>query len=328
MFAAEHTWLTPSLPHSPDLVEAVLKSARDYDCVINHSLWNPVASNVMRGLRRRKIDYCLFTHGMLDPVVFRRHRLRKTLWASLCERSNIESAALIVFNSRAEEEKARKCGWHFRRTLVLPHAVKLAEWKMMPAREEFDSLFPRVRGRELILYVGRIDWVKNLDVLIDALALLQHTSPRVMLACVGPDSNGHRADLERQAQRSGVDRHLLFTGMLEGRELKAAYGRADAFVLVSKKENFGLSAAEALASGLPIVLSEGVDLGRDLPEGGPILRVKAAPDAIACALERQLGRSRDRGLPDIEARLLADARLGQSHIELLFSAYSEAIGLP
>jgi glycosyltransferase involved in cell wall biosynthesis len=279
----------------------------------------------MRILRHNLGIYLLMAHGMLDPVVLRRNRWKKIPWAFLWERHNVEDATLILFNSPAEERKARQSGWSLRRTFVFPHIVELEYWKVLPPRSQFERQFPQVRGSEVILFAGRINWVKNLDKLIEALAIVRQKRPSAILVCVGPDTDGHRAELERRAYASGIHKHVLFTGLLEGEDLKAAYARGDVFALVSQKENFGLAVADALASGLPAVVSEGVDFSQDWVSEGPVRRVSPRPEAIATALIDLLQRSASRGLPDTEAREFAEREWGESRIPSLMATWQSLL---
>ena len=323
LFPSKPHSLIPNLPYSPGLLKAVHDHDQQgkLDMVVNHSLWNPVATFAMRILREAGKKYCIMPHGMLDPVVFRRRRWKKSPWALLWERANVEEASLIIFNTESEREKARRCGWHLRETFIFPHIIDLPAWKILPSRSVFETRYPQVRGCEVILFVGRINWVKNLDKLVDALVGVRQKRPSAMLVCVGPDSDGHRAKLEKQAKTLGLQRHLLFTSILEGEELKAAYARGDVLTLVSQKENFGLTVAEALACGLPVVVSEGVDLGRDWVSQGPVRRVPPMPEKISEALIELLERSASRGLPDVEARALAEREWGESKILALIDTY-------
>ena len=203
----------------------------------------------------------------------------------------------------------------------MPHTIDLSSWKSLPSRDEFEVHYPEVRLREVILFVGRINWVKNLDKLVDALEIVIQKRPTAMLVCVGPDSEGHRAKIDRYAQARGLGTHILFTGLLDGQELKAAYARGDVLALVSKKENFGLAAAEALACGLPVVVGDGVGVARDWPCVGPVRRVATNPEQIARALVELLGRSADRGLPDPDARSMAEREFSSSRISELLDVW-------
>ena len=321
IFPAVPAPLNVRLPHSPSLVKAVRNHGYEFDMIFVHSLWNPLATFAMRSLRLSKLNYCIMPHGMLDPVVLRRNRWKKLPWCLFWERANIERALLVVFNTSAEEEKARQSRWHLDQTFILPHTIELSNWKALPPRQEFEAHFPEARLREVILFVGRINWVKNLDKLVDALRIVIQKHPAAMLVCVGPDSDGHRAKIERYVQERSLETHILFTGLLEGQKLKAAYARGDVLALVSQKENFGLAVAEALACGLPVVVSDGVDVARDWPSAGPVRRVAPTPEQIAGALVELLERSADHGLPDSDARLMAEKEFSFSRISQLLDIW-------
>lgn len=313
------------LPHSPDLLNAVATHAGEFDVIVTHSLWNPIATFSRRLLRKKKITYCIMPHGMLDPVVFNRGQWKKFVWALLWERRNIEEAALIVLNTQTEEKKAHLCGWHLPKSIIMPHIVDLSKWKRLPPRATFERFFPQVRGHEVILFVGRINWVKNIDKLLEALVIVRRRRPSAVLVCVGPSDNGHRDELERKAQSMGLKDSVVFTGMLKGEELKAAYARGNILALVSQKENFGLAAAEALAAGLPVVVTAGVDVSAGWESVGPVRRVVPTPETIAQAVAELLDRADTNGLPDREARLLAEKEWGQSRVGTLLDAYGSIV---
>jgi glycosyltransferase involved in cell wall biosynthesis len=321
IFPAVPPPLNVRLPHSPSLLKAVRNHGREFDMIFVHSLWNPLVTFAMRWLRLNKLNYCIMPHGMLDPVVLKRNKCKKFPWSLFWERANIERASLVVFNTNAEEEKARQSGLHLSRTFIMPHTIELSSWKALPPRQEFEVHFPEARLREVILFVGRINWVKNLDKLVDALEMVIQKHPAAMLVCVGPDSDGHRTKIERYAQDRGLERHILFTGLLEGQELKAAYARGDVLALVSQKENFGLAAAEALACGLPVVVSDGVDMARNWSSEGPIRRVTPTPEQISTAIIELLGRSVKRGLPDPDAQSIAEKEFSSSRISELLAVW-------
>jgi glycosyltransferase involved in cell wall biosynthesis len=323
-FPAQQSSFFPHLPYSPALVRAVYTHCREFDIVHTFSLWNPVATFSLRVLRRSDSVYCLSPLGMLDPVVLRRNRWRKYPWEFLWERANIEGAALVHFTARLEEEKARG-HWKLKQTVVVPHIVDLEDWKALPDRSVLESRFPQIHGCEVVLFVGRINWVKNLDLLLRALAIVRRERPQAMLMCVGPDSDGYQSILEAQARALGIKNHVIFTGMLQGDLLKSVYARADTLALVSQKENFGHAAAEALACGIPVVLSDGVGIGADWPPSEAMIRVQPTPGQIASALIRTLQRSTSLGLPDPEARSLARTFLGTFPGAKIAAAYHSVL---
>jgi glycosyltransferase involved in cell wall biosynthesis len=316
LFPAKEAPFNLLLPHSPLLVESVRDHCREFDIIVNHSLWNPIATGCMRTLRKRGMNYALMPHGMLDPVVFARHPARKKLWAWAWERANVEGASLILFNTQAEEEKAKSCSWQLKRTFIFPHVIDLAYWRELPPPSHFEAKFPRLQNREVILFVGRLNWVKNLDRLVEAFAIVHARRPLSMLVLVGPDGDGTRSKLEAQGETLGVKDDLLFAGLQDEEDVRAAYSRGQVLALVSQKENFGLVAAEALAAGLPVVLSEGVDMGQNWESRGAVRRVAPDPNLIAEAILDLLERSATLGLPDKEARALAEQAWGNPHSSL------------
>jgi len=324
-FPSNPNLLMSNLPRSTNLIKAIRNNAQDFDITIIHSLWNPLVSFCMREFRRIGSRYCLMPHGMLDPVVLKRNRWKKIPWLILWERVNIEKASLIIFNTETELEKARRIGWVFKRTFVFPHIIDLSEWRELPRRTTFENKFPNVKGREVILFVGRINWVKNLDKLLEAISVVKRRRPSAMLVCIGPDNDGYRSKLEKYAQTLGIQESLLFAGMMDREDLKKAYARGDVLALVSKKENFGRVVGEALACGLPVVLSEGVDIGKNLPQGGPVRCVRAVPDEIAEALIKMLDRSVSQGLPDVQALALAEKTWGDSSVMQLLGVLNSTI---
>jgi glycosyltransferase involved in cell wall biosynthesis len=325
IFPAEPYLATRSLPHSPALLRALDSLCDLSDMTVSHSLWNPVATFSMKLLRKRNIPYTIMAHGMLDPLVLRRNRWKKLPWSMLWEKKNVEGAALVLFNSEAERVKAELSGFRLNRTFIMPHLIDLAFWATLPPRTALEQRLPQIRGAEVILFVGRLNWVKNLDKLVQALKLVRRTRGSAVLLCVGPDSDGEQRRLESQAQALGLADHVFFAGLLEGEDLKAAYSRANLLVLVSKKENFGLTVAEALASGLPVVVSEGVDIAVGWKSAGPVRRVRPEPEAISEAIVDLLERGDEHTLPDAEARNLAKQEWGRTRIVELVNTYQDIL---
>ncbi len=325
IFPTETYLATRSLPHSPALLRALDSFCGSPDMTILHSLWNPIATFSMNVLRKRKLPYTIMAHGMLDPLVLRRNRWKKLPWSMLWEKGNVEGASLVLFNSEAERTKAELSGLRLSRTFVMPHAIDLDFWATLPPRATLEQAFPQIHGREVILFVGRLNWVKNLDKLVQALKLVRQKRPRAVLLCVGPDSDGEQRRIESQAKALGLTDHVFFTGLLEGEDLKAVYSRANLLALVSKKENFGLTVAEALASGLPVVVSEGVDVAGGWESSGPIRRVRPEPEAISEAILDLLQRGETHTLPDPEARSLAEQEWGRTRVTELVDRYQQVV---
>ena len=325
VFPATPIWPLNHVPYSRDLIAAIHKNKANFDLFQSSSLWNPLISHATALFRHYRLPYVITCHGTLDPVVINRHRFGKWCWSHLCERRNVEEAECIQFMSEQEMLKAQALGWSLRRTIVFPINVDTAAGLKLPPREWIERDYPQLVGKEVIGFVGRINWVKNLDLLVAALAQVRQQSHDAVLLCVGPDSDNHRKQLELQATKLGVLTNVVFTGLLEGDALKAAYARADVVALVSRKENFGLAAAEALSAGVPVVLSDGVDMGKHWGAVPPVWRVDQSVESIARGLIAALVYSRETGVPCQAARQLADQEWGKSSIQNLLDLYDSIL---
>ncbi len=312
------------VPYSRALLRAIRSDLMRFDVFLAASLWNPLITHAMAVFRKNRVPYAVMPHGMMDPLVFARHRFMKSCWAAMWEQRNIEDADLIIFNSHREEAKARTKGWRLRRTVILPHSIDLSIGQILPSRKQLEQRYPCLIDKQVVAFVGRINWVKNLDLLIKAVAQLCKNDLNVALVCAGPDTDGYQPRLERLARDLNISDRVLFTGMLHGEQLQSVFARADVVSLVSQKENFGLSAAEALAAGIPIVLSDGVDMGEDWTSP-PVWRVSQDEISIANGLAAALHYARTTGLPTESALDLARREWGKSHSDRLIGSFESVL---
>src|SRR5262249_45698808 len=108
------------------------------------------------------------------------------------------------------------------------------------------------------LFLGRLSAKKSPDLLLEAFASVPHQlgGKTLVLVFAGPDESGMKARLEQMASKLGVRARVHFPGSIFGDAKWAAYRDADVFVLPSQNENFGNTAAEAVAAGTPVILTE------------------------------------------------------------------------
>lgn len=324
VFPSTTSRLMGGKPHSKALISAVRDARGKFDMYHVCSLWNPLIDHATYLLRRAGLPYAVTCHGMLDPIVFERNRIKKRIWSQLVVRRNIEEASFLQFTSETERDKAWSSGWRLPQSIVIPISVDLSVSDKRPPRQEIEREYPILTNREVVLFVGRINWVKNLDLLIHAVTDLIRSGRDLVLLCVGPDSDDYQSSLSVLAADLGVSDRIIFTGLLRDQALLAAYARADVLALVSKKENFGQAAAEALVMGVPIVLSEGVDMGKTWT-APPVWRVNATIADIAEGLDNALRYARKTGLPSAEARTLAEREWSAPPAHGLLAAYEAVI---
>jgi glycosyltransferase involved in cell wall biosynthesis len=257
-----------------------------------HDLLGPVAA---RAAHRAGVPYVVEPLGMYRPIV--RSLRKKRLYHALLGRRLTSKAARVIATSTLERDDLVFDGVPPEHIVVRPNGLDLEEFRELPSRGTF-------RGRQgtpshvpLILFLGRLTPVKRPELVIDALAMQTDTSAQAVF--VGPDEDGTRAKLERRAADRGVGHRVVCTGPMYGREKLEVLVDADVLALPSESENFGNVALEALACGLPVVLSDRCGFAPEV-DGRAGYAVPPEPTLLAEALGRVLG---DRGMRERVARV-------------------------
>lgn len=267
------------------LAEALRKAISEYDIVHIHSLYmfhNMVAAHYCR---KYDVPYLVRPHGTLDPYIYERRRFRKTVMELLFERKNIKGAAAIHFTT--EEEKMLAEPYTFGTPgVVVPHGLDLAEYQDLPAPGVFRSRFPEASEKKIILFFGRINFKKGLDILVRAFSMIARSREDVHLVIAGPDNEGFGDKVRAWLKDEGISERATFTGMLQGDDKLAVLRDAEMFVLPSYSENFGISVVEAMACGVPVIISDKVNIWREVEANGA---GRVAPCDVERFAEEMLG---------------------------------------
>lgn len=262
---------------------ALRRAIPEQDIVHIHSLYVFPSTIAAYYCRRAAVPYLVRPHGSLDPYLFRRHRGRKWVYERLFEWRNLNRAAAIHYTTQEEEELVRPLGLRARGVIVPPgvHAERYAEG---PSRAAFDEAWPETRGRRVVLYLGRLNFKKGLDLLAKAFGQLARQRDDVHLLLAGPDNDGYGAMVWQWLANEGVLARCSFAGMLLGSRKLMALRHADVFVLPSYTENFGIAVVEAMACGLPVVISNRVNIWRDVAAAQAGIVVDCDADELSRAL--------------------------------------------
>ena len=279
---------------SRPLAQAVRRAIPEQDIVHIHSLYLFPSTVAAHYCRRAAVPYLMWPHGVLDPYLFRRHRGRKWLYERLFEWRNLNRAAAIHFTAREEEELARPLGLR-PRGVVVPLGVHPERYEDGPGVAASVDAWPEMRDRRVILFLGRLNFKKGLDILAKAFGQLAREREDLHLLLAGPDNDGYGETVRRWFAAEGVLHRCTFAGMLVGSQKLAALHRADAFVLPSYTENFGVAVVEAMACGLPVVISNRVNIWREVAEAeaGFVVNCDAGEvcRALAAVLDDRSGRA-------------------------------------
>ena len=244
---------TTSYRYSSKLLPWLREHGGEYDCVIVNGLWQYLSFAAWRRFAGSPIPYYVFPHGMLDPWfkrTFPLKHLKKWLYWPWADYRVLRDAAAVIFTSEEERIQARKSFWLYKcRERVSPLGIETPPPIVASAKEAFLTRYPQLQNTTNSSFSRPATSQKGCDILIDALP--RHSEISLVLA--GPDQIGWQRRLQERVAQLDMTSRIVFTGMLEGAMKQGALAAADAFILPSHQENFGMSVVEALAAGLPVL---------------------------------------------------------------------------
>jgi len=220
------------------------------------------------GLAGQHTPYYVFTHGMLDPWFKKQYplkHLKKWLYWPFVTYWLLRNARGVFFTTEEERILARQSFWLYKcREVVIGYGTSRPAGDPDAQMAAFQAAYPQTVGKRNLLYLSRIHRKKGCELLIEAYAKVIGNDTDWLLTIAGPDATGWRPELEALAERLGVADRVLWPGSLGGALKWGAFRTADAFVLPSHQENFGIAVAEALACSLPVLVSDKVNIWREI----------------------------------------------------------------
>ena len=258
-----------SYGYAPSFSRWIKDRAANYDAIIGQGLWQYSSFGVWRALRGTRTPYFVFPHGMLDPWFKRTYplkHLKKLFYWPWAEYRVLRDAAAVLFTSEEERRLARESFSLYQcNEVVVNYGTAAPGIDLAAARENFFTSFPQLRGRRFLLFLGRLHEKKGCELLLEAFAA-RKSSPgdesSLDLVIAGPCADDAYLESLKRMVPSGSP--ITFTGMLAGARKWGAFSAADAFILPSHQENFGIAVAEALACGTPVLISNKVNIWREI----------------------------------------------------------------
>ncbi len=240
--------------HSPTMARALRLAAAHHDLVHIHELWHYPGYAAARAAWKVGRPYMVTVHGGLGPVALGRKALRKSLYMATFQRRILVGAAVLQAFTEAEAGHIRQ---HVpgAAVAVIPNGVRPEAFDDLPVGADFPGNGGDLSGKRVVLFLGRVHPGKGLDILARAFAQVARQRPDARLVIAGPDEGGYSARVQSILRKGRVLDRASFTGMLTGPHRLAALARADVFVLPSYFEGFSMAVLEALACGLPVVIS-------------------------------------------------------------------------
>ncbi len=267
-----------SFKWSPALGRWLSARVSQFDLVDIHGVFSHASLAAGRACRRAGVPYVVRPHGMLDPWSLSQHRLQKQAWLAAAGARLLTRASAIQYTTAEEQRLAEAAVSGLPSGAVVPLGID-------------DDLFERSSAgaspaRPYLLALCRLDPKKRLDVLIEAFHRIARDPAFVdwRLVIAGDGSPAQVRELRRLAAIGAGQRRIVFTGWVSGVEKASLLRDAALFAAPSFQENFGLSLMEAMASGVPVVLAERLDLASEVEAAGAGWRWTSGTD-LAVLLE-------------------------------------------
>jgi glycosyltransferase involved in cell wall biosynthesis len=272
---------------APKLGHHLQTFIKNYDIVMVESLWQYSTFIAGKACRAAKVPYLLSLNGMLDEWSLSQKAWKKRPYMALIERASLLGASAIHVTSKGELEHSKLNEWSVPK-VVIPLGLHKSKYSELADKKYFFQRYPELSGKQIVLFLGRLHYKKQPDVVIRAFHQASSNIPNAHLVLAGAGEKPYVQSLNELANSLGIQDRVLFTGILKGDAVKETYRAASVFVLPSWQENFGLAIVEAMAAECPVVASDRIDLAPDISEAKAGLIVSPNIEDTAEAIVRLL----------------------------------------
>jgi len=270
---------------SIQLARILWREVHNFDVIHIHGLYRFPQSFAAWCARRKNVPYIIRPHGSLDPFLFhqKRHKFLKRIYERLIDIPNLRSAAAVHFTT-TEERNLTHCLKITDKSVVIPNGLEVSRFEELPNPGRFRMKWGIPENIPLILFLGRINFKKGLDLLIPAFARIHKNWPKAQLVLAGPDNEDYGKEVRACIRKYGMSNRVTFTGMLKREDTVFAYVDSDLFVLPSYTENFGMTVVEAMACRCPVVISDKVNIWLEINQAGAGLVTQCNVEDLAKAM--------------------------------------------
>jgi glycosyltransferase involved in cell wall biosynthesis len=248
---------------------------------------------VRRAAIRANIPYFVFTHGALDPWFKHKYPLKhikKQVYWGLFEHKVLRDATAVLFTTADEQDVSDGAFWPYKcNTKMVGYGIgdPFARTRdRTEARHQLKIALPEIGDRQFLLFLARVHEKKGIDLLLQAIARNSHKYQGHAFVIAGPGNHAYVSHLKALAVHLGLEKQLIWAGPLYGETKWAAIREAEAFVLPSHQENFGIAVAEALACSVPVLITNKVNIWREIVADGGGLAENDDVSGICRLLER------------------------------------------
>ncbi|RBQ22334.1 D-inositol-3-phosphate glycosyltransferase [Candidatus Methanobinarius endosymbioticus] len=229
------------------------KEIKKYDIVHIHEHRHSLAVAASHYAKKNNIPYVLQAHGSVLPF-FQKKRL-KEIFDKIWGFKILKNTSKLFALTKIEKNQYIKMGVDENKIEIVPLGIELEEYSNLAPKGNFRKKYNIKDDEQLLLFIGRINKIKGLDLLVNSFNILNKTNPNVKLAIVGPD-NGFLDELKSLIKKLNLDNKIIIPGPLFEDSKKEAIIDSDIFVMPSQYESFTTSGLEAMACEKPVVLTK------------------------------------------------------------------------
>ncbi len=215
--------------------------------------------------RKYGIPYIVRPAGNLEEWSLAQKSLKKAVYLEWIEKKNLNHASALHYTSEAERQKSSSLQLRAP-SVVIPLGISASEY--VPKKGGFRARHHIPANRKLILFLSRLHPKKGIEILLRSLSELKNSEPEWTLVVAGRGEPSYEAVIRKEVEERGLAGNVLFAGFSEGESKAELLADADLFVLPSYQENFGIAVAEAMQAGLPVIVSDRVNIHPDIHKSG------------------------------------------------------------
>ncbi len=324
-------WFLPRF--SPPMKEYIFSAAltrwlwqhiKDYDLLDIHYLFSYASTCSGAIARWQKVPYTVRTTGHLAPWALAQSRLKKQIYTALIERYNLNQADAIHCTCASEAEDVRNFGIQTP-TITIPLGVNQPDTNP-DARAELHQIYNIPSETLVVLFLSRLHYKKRPELLMRSLSQLAAKNYNFHLILAGTGEPDYVNELKNLMTALGLSERTSFAGFVTGKDKQLLLQGADMFVLPSFSENFGIAIAEAMAAGLPVIVTQGVQIASEIASANAGLVIEGEENALTQAIAQLLTYPQLRQQLRQNGQHLASSRYSWSAIaQTLSTAYQSIL---